>query len=87
MGLQVSYISLGLGSRLGIGLCLLQVSSLDQELNQGMLFLLRMAGTQDGKTLNHTGTFNASACIISAQISLGVIIPLKWETMATGQRL
>ena len=55
MGLQVSYRSAGLGSRLECGLQLLQVTSLDQWLNQGMIFLLRRAGAHDGK-LNRANT-------------------------------
>lgn len=49
---DTSFMSVGLGSRLGIGLQLLQLSSLDQKLNQGTLFLLSMAGTQDGQKLD-----------------------------------
>lgn len=44
----INFMSVGLGSRVGIGLQLLQLSSLDQ----GTLFLLSMAGTQDGKKLD-----------------------------------
>lgn len=48
----INFMSVGLGSRVGIGLLLLQLSSLGQKLNQGTLFLLSMAGTQDGKKLD-----------------------------------